>query len=174
MEEQARRQPAHEGKSSGRAQVLWHGVVVATLCFFLHPVVLFLSQDVPVFIHIILQAGFAAGTSMMFPVLDGMTVDFLHATNKADYGKERLWGAVTWAVAHIILAPLLDHFGFSVMYLLGGVSTLGVWICLRHYAEGQRCVASHKRFQRRTSDVLTVDDPSHVCTCMWSHTRCTS
>lgn len=62
----------------------------------------------------------------VFPVMDAYTLEFLEKTggNKKNYGKERLWGAVSWAVAHLALGASLDQVGFPLVYLGNVVATV--------------------------------------------------
>ena len=73
--------------------------------------------------------------SMANPVLDAYTLEYLckHSGNtsgtsdedkgkasddgKKRYGKERLWGAVSWAIVSVVMGVFLDMFGFSMIYV---------------------------------------------------------
>lgn len=68
--------------------------------------------------HFSLRLVFAIASAIVIPVLDGLTLAHLQSDPKlsrADYGKERLHGAVWWSIANIILGPLIDWIGFRVM-----------------------------------------------------------
>eukprot|EP00980_Cylindrotheca_fusiformis_P012554 scaffold3084_cov144-Cylindrotheca_fusiformis.AAC.2 len=59
--------------------------------------------------------------------MDGMCLDFLKGQPECspeEYGKERLYGAITWAITNLLMAPSLDYFGFGILYPLCVVSTL--------------------------------------------------
>jgi len=67
---------------------------------------------------------------MTHPVMDGLTLGFLEETGegKDSYGKERLYGAISWAAANMCLGMLIDILGFKVMYaasLVTCVAALG-------------------------------------------------
>ena len=48
------------------------------------------------------------------------------AAKQAAYGKERLWGAVSWAITHILIGFLMDafHVASTVLYTFSIVSLL--------------------------------------------------
>jgi len=72
--------------------------------------------------------------SLVFPVLDGLTIDFLaRSDQRQNYGKERLHGPIWWAVASLILSPLLDRVGFTVCYPLAIGALLFVILTLVLY-----------------------------------------
>lgn len=68
--------------------------------------------------HFVVQILYALNFAVMFPVLDGMTLDYLQRQNgdSMDYGKERLHGAISWGVTNMLLAPLIGKFGYPVYY----------------------------------------------------------
>uniref|UniRef100_A0A7S2UAR2 Major facilitator superfamily associated domain-containing protein n=1 Tax=Attheya septentrionalis TaxID=420275 RepID=A0A7S2UAR2_9STRA len=129
----------------GRAFMLGSGVLLATSATLLHSVVEYLSRqeeeekllgiDTKIW-HMILRVFFAIGQSAPFPVLDGMTLAFLEeeGSSQADFGKERLYGAVGWAIASIILGPFIDIFGFEVIFGFALISLAYFFITLRKFA----------------------------------------
>ena len=64
--------------------------------------------------------------TLMFPILDGITLSYLKERNADDseYGKERKFGAVTWACASVIIGPLIDKFGFHVFFWSSPASSI--------------------------------------------------
>jgi MFS_1 like family len=101
----------HPGK--GRALVLMGGTVVCTLAFLLQAIPWGESW------LIAMRCIYAAASSWIHPVLDGLALDFLARTpgsDKSQYGKERLYGAVWWAITNLIMGPSLDYLGFSILY----------------------------------------------------------
>jgi hypothetical protein len=108
---------------SGRAQVMKLGVSIGGFIFMLHglkqifPDVHFFQSMTWFFL---LRVIYSASTSFLFPVLDGICLDFLKkSTTNKDYGRERLYGAISWALANLIMAPCLDSsFGFKSLYPL--------------------------------------------------------
>jgi len=141
----------------GRAQVMGVGVICASVAFLLHSVryilpFAFLSSNVW---HVSLQCVFALSTAFVFPVLDGMTLDFLEKhpdLGRSDYGKERLYGAISWAITNLLLAPLLDWVGFGICYPLGFIATLGLLTTLMLYVRGQS--QQQRQLQKHRSDIV--------------------
>ncbi|CAB9513042.1 expressed unknown protein [Seminavis robusta] len=105
----------------GRAQILMATVTIGTLSFSLHG--LHYVVPLPVFhslpFHILAQCGYATAFASLFPILDGMTVDYLdrlEGSSSSDYGAERLYGAVSWGVANLLFGVLLDKFGMFIYF----------------------------------------------------------
>jgi Na+/melibiose symporter-like transporter len=98
---------------------------------------------------------------MVFPVLDGLTLDFLNqhddnnddTTSKSDFGQERLWGAVSWAIANLIIGPSLDRWGFISLYLYAILSTAYVIVTIVVFTSSQQ--ARQKR--RGYTSVVALD-----------------
>mmetsp|Transcript_22578 Transcript_22578/g.46470 ORF Transcript_22578/g.46470 Transcript_22578/m.46470 type:complete len:579 (+) Transcript_22578:178-1914(+) len=74
--------------------------------------------DVILVYHLVLRAFYAMGIAACIPVLDGLTLAQLEEEGResADYGKERVYGALSWGLAHIFFGPAIDHFGFKTIY----------------------------------------------------------
>lgn len=80
-------------------------------------------QSFPWFVS--LRIAFAICTSLVFPILDGICLDFLKKQQQQrnvkincdknqgaatdDYGKERLFGAISWALTNLLIGPMLDY-----------------------------------------------------------------
>jgi MFS family permease len=114
----------------GRAQVMALGIVggsAATLC---HAYMNRAWQ------HIALRCLYSGFGSMVLVVLDGTTIEYL-GDEKADYGKERLHGAIWWALAHLALSFLVEFTGFNSIYLLTMISGPCVILCLCVYVSHQ-------------------------------------
>ena len=82
------------------------------------------------------------------PVLDGMTLAHLEKTpgmNPADYGKERLYGAISWAIVNLAIGPIVDIFGFVALYPIAMVVTVVFFLCIATYVHGQEKEASSLR-----------------------------
>jgi MFS family permease len=201
----------------GRILCLGCGCSLGTLVFCLHGMHRFGVVEALFFqsVHwfVLLRVAFAAFTSLVFPILDGICLDFLKknkprrqlqlhpydalpsatctdnedennsrdnesddssstvtdADATDDYGKERLYGAVSWAITNLCLGPILDHYegDFWVFYPLSLLSTLFLWITIVVYMRGN----SNRRFgnecgsssntgsiRKRDSDVVLADD----------------
>jgi Na+/melibiose symporter-like transporter len=115
----------------GRAQVVAAGITIGSACFLLHTLA---SSTIA---HVALQVLYAASACLVWPVLDGMTIQYLRGREE-EYGKERLFGAVSWAVTNLVLSFALDKVGFTIMYPLTLLSATGVMVSLWIYVKLQR------------------------------------
>ena len=119
-------------------------------------------QSLPWFF--VLRVLYAISYTLVFPVLDGMCLDFLDkelGCSTDDYGKERLWGAISWAVTNIVLAPSLDYFGFLLLYPLTIVSTVVVWITIQIFATERERMHLQRQLQKRKSTIQDQDQDQH-------------
>jgi MFS family permease len=115
-----------------RVSILAAGAVCGTLVFLLIGTKrvfpnrdVFSSWEWFLFLRIL----YAMAVSFVMPVLDGLCLHYLGEGRKQDYGKERLWGAVTWAVANLLLGPAFDYSGgFGISYPLALVACGGVLV----------------------------------------------
>lgn len=120
----------------GRSIVIAIGVTSSTIAFLLHGMQHIVS--IPLFTepwwHITLQILYGISIALVFPVLDGLTIDFLERQDqRQNYGKERLHGPIWWAVASLLLSPLLDRVGFIICYPLAIGALLFVILTLILY-----------------------------------------
>lgn len=79
--------------------------------------------------HVSLRLVYAVADCFILPVVDGITLTYLEATpglHRTDFGKERLHGAVWWAIASAILGVLFDRYGFEALYF---TTPLGLVLC---------------------------------------------
>ena len=62
-------------------------------------------------------------------LLDALTLQSLGDDEEAkmQYGQERLWGAVSWAICNLALGATMDHTGMSAMIVLMAVSSAGLY-----------------------------------------------
>jgi MFS family permease len=138
---------AEATRVGGRTRVMAMGICMGTLCFLGHVALPSNSRDEaddtsPV-MPILLQCAFAISVAFVYPVMDGITLDFLenmdtnNTQGKAAYGPERLWGAITWAIVNVVISICLDRFGFASLYPLGILATMGELIVLRLYQSAQ-------------------------------------
>lgn len=142
---------------NGRAQVLGLGVLLGTVAFVLH------SAASSFWWHWILQCLYALSTCFVFPVLDGMTLAYLKEANldQNQYGKERLYGAITWAVTNVAVAPLLDTFGFPILYPLGSLVCLGTLVGLLLYVRGHD--HDSRQLLKQKSQLVSTDEVDNDC-----------
>jgi hypothetical protein len=163
----------------GRAQVLGVGVTMGTISFVLHSGINWnistsrsgsrINDDgdegndhkYERYLHYALQCGFALATSLVFPVLDGMCLAYLQAAAlpKQAYGRERLYGAITWAVTNLCLAPLLDCIGFVILYWLSCLSCLAVLVSIVVYVQAQQQVS--RQLLKQKSQNIAVEEVTH-------------
>jgi Na+/melibiose symporter-like transporter len=146
----------------GRAIVMALGVTMGALFFLLHgmariaPQIAFLQSTAW---YGLLRICYSASTSFIFPVMDGICLEFLKGqpgTSAKDYGKERLYGAVSWAVTNLFMGPGLDYFGFTILYPLTILSTVILLATIAFYTGDQ---STDKRLvEKRRSDIVSDED----------------
>jgi len=116
----------------GRVQIMLLGVVVATTAFLCHGA----CRGIELLQHSLLWHAFLQSiqglvVAMVFPVLDGLTIDYLQQevhSDRQDYGRERLHGPLWWALANFALSMFLDKNGFRVCYPLSIIAAVFVMI----------------------------------------------
>jgi MFS family permease len=158
------RERARPGK--GRAHVVAGGIVLGTAAFLLHALV---SHT---WMHMALQVVYAAAGCLIWPVLDGITIGHLSSDGndnddgndggrQDEYGRERLFGAVSWAITNLGLSYALDLVGFRIMYPLTALAALGVLASLWAFVRLQKPKSARAapRFTKRSSDVIHPDGP---------------
>jgi len=131
----------------GRSKVLIVGVLFGGLAFGLHSLDRWISIQDPRFFHVGVQILYAICFASLFPVVDGMAVDYCqkYYGDSTDYGKERLYGAVSWGLTNLIMGPLIDRFGMMVYYPCMVASTLVTILTTWTWSRAQ------EQFQARTS-----------------------
>ena len=88
--------------------------------------------------HLILRIFFSLGTSSVMPALDGLTLVQLEqeGVDKQNYGKERMFGALSWGIAHIIFGFALDYFGtYKILYITTTLAFIGCMVTFQVYAQ---------------------------------------
>ena len=72
----------------------------------------------------------------LLAVLDGLTLAHLERTgsDKSLYGRERVYGAVSWGIAHILFGPLIDALGFRILYFTTVIAFCGCLFVFRIFA----------------------------------------
>jgi hypothetical protein len=83
---------------------------------------------------------YTMGAAMVFPALDGMTNDFLERSDnpEEDLARERLYGAVLWALVNLYMSMALDWYGFYVTYPMAACSAVAVLVSVCIYSYKQR------------------------------------
>lgn len=137
--------------SNGRLQIMASGLLLSTVATLLHILGRFWMDDnytendienqqvvsIPlVTYHLLLRALYAIGTTACSPVLDGLTLSRLENDGRdtAEYGKERLYGAVSWGIANLFFGPAIDKFGFTIIYVTTTISFIGCITTFYFYA----------------------------------------
>ncbi|KAL7459888.1 hypothetical protein ACHAWC_011737 [Mediolabrus comicus] len=138
------------GMRNGRLQIMASGLLLSTVATLLHVLGRFwmplrrvsstITEDdnytendiesqqvvsIPLLTyHLLLRALYAIGTTACSPVLDGLTLARLENDGRdtAEYGKERLYGAVSWGIANVFFGPAIDKFGFTIIYVTTTIS----------------------------------------------------
>lgn len=110
----------------GRAYVITAGVVTGTIAFVMQGLVslacgddylLSCSTNTATALHMILRLVYSIGNAFIYPVLNGMTLAYLEeeGCSPSQYGRERLYGAISWAIASVIVGYAIDIWGFRSM-----------------------------------------------------------
>ena len=113
-------------RDHGRIHVLQLGMLLSTCAFLGHWLPGRILPDMGFPYHLFLRVLYAIGIAMVMPVVDGITLAHFEANgmDRSLYGRERLFGAVSWMVAHGLIGPIIDAYGFKLMYgsaILGGI-----------------------------------------------------
>jgi MFS family permease len=163
----------------GRVHVVACGIVLGTAAFLLHNLV---SHT---WMHMALQVVYAAAGCLIWPVLDGITIGHLRSDGNDDgnndggrqdeYGRERLFGAVSWAITNLGLSYALDLVGFPIMYPLTVLAALGALASLWAFVRLQKPKSASRppprpgadpRFTKRSSDVIHPDHAEEDLQCL--------
>ena len=123
----------------GRIGCLAVGTFLATISFEIHGIVQFLVKDdhmMSTVLHITARLMYASCSAILFPILDGITLSYLkkHSRDATAYGQERLFGAVAWAIASMLVGPILDSHGFDVFFWSAPVGEILCIITFLKYA----------------------------------------
>ncbi len=142
--------------NKGRLLVLASGLFLSTVIFMMHGIVRFFADEYEqhllfVGFHFAIRVGCACFYSIIFPILDGVTLSYLKSRDgSVSYGKERLFGAVAWAISSILIGPLLDYYGFGIFFI---TAPAGCLVSLYTIAKfGQNCGAYEQIAYERHSD----------------------
>jgi Na+/melibiose symporter-like transporter len=153
----------------GRLFFLIGLIVVGTLGFQLHFVIHYISTTYDVknrllnerldkwlLFHIFARLIFATCMNLVFPILDGISLHYLKQINadECNYGKERLFGAVGWACASLIIGPLIDSFGFLHLFFWSSqVGCLVAVFIICMYIKNQPIQSLDAQFRKCTSSL---------------------
>lgn len=83
---------------------------------------------------------YALGYAMVEPVLDGLTLSYLkdEGNDQADFGKERLFGAIGWAIGNSAMGRAIDIWGFKAMYLCNMVAASLSFLAICAFAQFEK------------------------------------
>lgn len=150
-------------RGSGRVQVLVWGIIGGTVVVLLHgvryclPHVEFFQS---VSWYAILRIFFSVSNAFTFPVLDGICLDYLQrVSSMQDYGQERLYGAISWAITHFLFGVFLDFFGYVASYPLTLAATGAFVMTVFFYNKAsENKTMDQARIMKRHSDIIQEDD----------------
>ena len=112
--------------------------------------------------HLFLRILWAFSSSLVMPVLDGMTLAHMQKTSGmslSDYGKERLFGAISWAITNVVIGPAMDRFGFIILYPFMMIVTVICFASIAVYVHGQELADSHHKIPQSTEvDEVSTED----------------
>lgn len=105
----------------GRLYCLAGAIILGTISFEIHGLLKILFKEKTTYslvLNIVARIMYASFSAVLFPVLDGITLAYLkkHQCAESAYGRERLFGAVSWAVSSMTIGPLLDYQGFDIFF----------------------------------------------------------
>ena len=163
---------ASKGSSNnnGRLMVMALGLLWSTIITLMHSLgSLWMNNDtdkIPMGLfayHLLLRALFSVGTSAATPVLDGLTLAQLEREGRdtQEYGKERVYGAVSWGIAHICFGPLIDQLGFKTLYATIVLACIG---CITTFYLYAKTSATAQFNDRREKDEAN-DSVKESCNC---------
>lgn len=127
----------------GRLWIMFGGLTVCTVATLMHLIASELNEDEEVYIstnnlafHLVLRCIFSIGVSATSPVLNGLTLARLErdGRNANEFGKERLYGAVSWGLANSFFGAAIDTWGFKIVYLTTLISFIGCGLTFYLYA----------------------------------------
>jgi MFS family permease len=153
----------------GRALVLVVAVGMGSLLVLLHGVAHWVSSPVfeTVYWYGLLRVFSAVSSSFVFPALDSICLEYLKQQpdrSPQEYGKERLFGAISWAVINGCLGFYLDVTAGDfalVIYPTTIASTLLVFATVFVYWRNchNASVSSTGRFKKRSSNLEAAGEP---------------
>lgn len=162
----------------GRLMILFVGLAVSTVAMVLHWVPSFAvhesigdfttgsnSSEAPttstvlLIYHLIVRCIFATGISATYPVLNGLTLARLELDGRDanEYGKERLWGAVSWGVTNSIFGIAIDTWGFGILYITTILSFVGCTVTFYFYAKADDSILVSADVIKAQRDLSTSD-----------------
>jgi MFS family permease len=118
-------------------------------------------MNIAIISHIIARIIFSICSTLVFPILDGISLAYLKEidADEGDYGKERLFGAVGWAIASLMIGPLIDNFGFlHVFFWSSQFSCIISVLVIVYYMKNQHSI--RPSLKSKNSDIYDIDSTS--------------
>ena len=141
-----------KGKNMGRLQLMSYGLLFSTAARILHNLGrLYPKNDddneslpIPLLVyHLILRIFYSLGTKSIMPALDGLTLVQLEeeGVDKQNYGKERMFGAISWGITHILIGLIIDMFdSYKAIYFTTILSCIGCIVMFMVYAKSMSSI----------------------------------
>jgi MFS family permease len=87
---------------------------------------------------------YSAISSPIYSIIDGIALKYLteHGEGKEGYGKERMYGAISWAIISLILGGAIDYFTPKIMYLFITVTLFPLLLCIWTIGKGHATTAA--------------------------------
>jgi hypothetical protein len=107
--------------------------IITTLFFLLHGLCQLTNSPFQnVYYIFLIRNLYSAISSPIYSIIDGIALKYLteHGEGKEGYGKERMYGAVSWAIVSFILGAAIDYFTPKIMYLFITVTLFPLLLCI--------------------------------------------
>lgn len=89
--------------------------------------------------HVLMRFIYAISMAICAPALDGLALSHLDAmedATQAEFGKERMWGAMFWGIGSLVNGVGIDKYGFGFMYFMVILSTITSYLVIGVYIWG--------------------------------------
>lgn len=152
----ADRWDANSDGCRGRLWIMFGGLAVSTVATLMHLIasefntdyeseVVYISNNYLVF-HLVIRCIFSMGVSATSPVLNGLTLSRLERDGRdsSEFGKERLYGAVSWGLANSFFGAAIDVWNFKIVYATTLLSFVGCGITFYLYARADDAIIAVK------------------------------
>lgn len=158
----------------GRLQVLAMAVTIGSLSFLGHILPSYCIDegignesnfrwDFELIWHVAMRCLYAASMAVAAPTIDGLSLahlDRIEGASRADFGKERMWGAVFWGVGSLANGFGIDRFGYGFLYTMVILSTLATYVSIGLYIWGLEMDTS-SAFSKNTEPQNAAQPPSN-------------
>ena len=152
----------------GRLWIMFGGLAVSVFSVLMHLVAIVFvptneSSVMPTGVliyHLILRCINAIGLSATYPVSNGLTLARLERDGRDanEYGKERLYGAISWGVANSFFGIAIDTFGFGIVYFTTVFSFVCCGVVFYLYAKADDAIIASDFIEDADNNENTTDD----------------